>query len=48
VSGSAQIATRECAEGVLRVYEGRYDRYMAAKGVRSAAKSCKVVRSAAT
>jgi hypothetical protein len=44
VSGSAQIATCECVEGVPRVSEGWYDRYMAAEGVRSAAKSCEVPR----
>jgi hypothetical protein len=39
VSGSAQIATREHVGGVPRGHT-------AAEGVRSAAKSCEVVRSA--
>jgi hypothetical protein len=46
VSGSAQIATCERVEGVLCESEGRYNRHTVAEGVRSAAKSCEVVRSA--
>jgi hypothetical protein len=43
----AQYVMRKCVWGVLHVSEGRCDRYMAAEGVRSAAKSCEVLQNSA-
>jgi hypothetical protein len=43
----AQYAMRKHVWGVLHVSKGWYDRYMAAKGVRIAAKLCEVLQNSA-
>jgi hypothetical protein len=43
----AQYAMCKCVWGVLCVSEGWCDRYMVAKGVRSAAKFCEVLQNSA-